>query len=440
MTAEAEGRGIGEGTVQFRLKDWGISRQRYWGTPIPMVYCETDGVQPVPDDQLPVVLPTVTEFTGRGDSPLAQVPEFVNTTCPKCGGPARRETDTMDTFVDSSWYFDRFSDPKNDQQPFAPAKAKYWLPVDFYSGGVEHAILHLIYSRFFTRVFRDLGMVDHDEPFTQLLTQGMVLKDGKVMSKSKGNVVDPDQMIQKYGADALRLYVMFVAPPENEVEWTDAGLEGSFRFLARVWRLVDHWSDAVREAGAVPASLNDAERARAPEDARDDPADHGRHRTAAAPEHGRVGVDGAGERSLRVQRPDRQRVARPARRRRPSQRRARRDAGRRPRGDRGAGADAVAVCAAHGRGTVGAPGPRRGACRRPRWPAFDADAARADEIVVPVQVNGKLRARITVPPDASEDDVREAALADPAVQAHIAGKTVRKVIVAQGKLVSIVVS
>ena len=197
MTADAKARGIGEGTVQFRLKDWGISRQRYWGTPIPMVYCDKDGVQPVPDDQLPVVLPKVTEFTGRGDSPLAQVPEFVNTTCPKCGGPARRETDTMDTFVDSSWYFDRFTDPKNDRQPFAPAKAKYWLPVDFYSGGVEHAILHLIYSRFFTRVFRDLGMVDHDEPFTQLLTQGMVLKDGKVMSKSKGNVVDPDPMIQK---------------------------------------------------------------------------------------------------------------------------------------------------------------------------------------------------------------------------------------------------
>ena len=208
------------------------------------------------------MLPKVTEFTGRGDSPLAQVPEFVNTTCPKCGGPARRETDTMDTFVDSSWYFDRFTDATNDQQPFSPAKAKYWLPVDFYSGGVEHAILHLIYSRFFTRVFRDLGMVDHDEPFTQLLTQGMVLKDGKVMSKSKGNVVDPDQMIEKYGSDALRLYVMFVAPPENEVEWTDAGLEGSFRFLARVWRLVDHWADAdSRRRARCPPSLNDAERA-----------------------------------------------------------------------------------------------------------------------------------------------------------------------------------
>ena len=242
-----EKKGIGKRTVQFRLKDWGISRQRYWGTPIPMVYCDACGIVPVPYEQLPVELPKVTNFTGRGDSPLAQVPEFVNVSCPKCGGRARRETDTMDTFVDSSWYFYRFCDPKNDALPFDPAKAKYWMPVDFYSGGVEHAILHLIYSRFFARVFRDLGMVDHDEPFQHLLTQGMVLKEGAVMSKSKGNVVDPDEMLQQVGADALRLYVMFVAPPEKEVEWSDAGLEGSWRFLARVWRFVDQWCDRVEE-------------------------------------------------------------------------------------------------------------------------------------------------------------------------------------------------
>ena len=247
--------------MQFRLKDWGISRQRYWGTPIPMVYCDACGIVAVPVEQLPVELPKVTNFTGRGDSPLAQVPEFVNVPCPKCGGKARRETDTMDTFVDSSWYFYRFCDPKNSTQPFDPAKAKYWMPVDFYSGGVEHAILHLIYSRFFARVFRDLGMVDHDEPFEHLLTQGMVLKDGAVMSKSKGNVVDPDEMLQQVGADALRLYVMFVAPPEKEVEWSDAGLEGSWRFLARVWRIVDQWSDRVRSAspiGSVDAASFDA--------------------------------------------------------------------------------------------------------------------------------------------------------------------------------------
>jgi leucyl-tRNA synthetase len=437
MTADAEVRGIGEGTVQFRLKDWGISRQRYWGTPIPMVYCDADGVQPVPDDQLPVVLPRVTEFTGRGDSPLAQVPEFVNTTCPKCGGPARRETDTMDTFVDSSWYFDRFTDAANDRQPFAPAKAKYWMPVDFYSGGVEHAILHLIYSRFFTRVFRDLGMVDHDEPFTQLLTQGMVLKDGKVMSKSKGNVVDPDQMIEKYGADALRLYVMFVAPPENEVEWTDAGLEGSFRFLARVWRLVDHWVDAVRDAGPVPAGLGDAERAvrrKAHDTIRRVTVDieERQHlntavsalmelvnelyafsdRTASgAPGQHAVAAVAAAERveTLAVLREALEALVL-----------------------------MVSPFAPHTAEELWERLGHDGGLTAAGWPAYDAAAARAAEIVVPVQVNGKLRGRITVAPDAGEDELRDAALADPAVQSHLAGKSVRKVIVAKGKLVSVV--
>ncbi|HEX5069489.1 MAG TPA: leucine--tRNA ligase, partial [Vicinamibacterales bacterium] len=207
MTADAAAAGIGDATVQYRLKDWGISRQRYWGTPIPIVHCASCGMVPVPDADLPVKLPAVVEFTGRGDSPLAHVPEFVNTSCPSCGKPARRETDTMDTFVDSSWYFYRFCDAHNETLPFDPAKVAYWGPVDFYSGGVEHAILHLIYSRFFSRVFRDLGLVTIDEPFARLLTQGMVLKEGAVMSKSRGNVVDPDAMVEKYGADALRLYM-----------------------------------------------------------------------------------------------------------------------------------------------------------------------------------------------------------------------------------------
>src|SRR5204863_5466966 len=264
MIADAEKNGVGKGEIQYRLKDWGISRQRYWGTPIPVMFCEKDGVVAVPYEQLPVELPKVAQFTGRGDSPLATIPEFVNVQCPKCGGPARRETDTMDTFVDSSWYFYRFADAHNDQLPFDPKKVAYWCPVDFYSGGVEHAILHLIYSRFFARVFHDLGMIDHKEPFTHLLTQGMVLKDGAVMSKSKGNVVDPDSMIQKFGSDALRLYVMFVAPPAKEIEWTDSGLEGSWRFLARVWRLADSLAETVGGEG-IPApstfELTDAERA-----------------------------------------------------------------------------------------------------------------------------------------------------------------------------------
>src|SRR6185295_2309564 len=209
MTADAKARGIGEGTVQYRLKDWVISRQRYWGTPIPVVHCEKDGVVPVPYNDLPVELPKIATFSGRGDSPLAQVSEWVNVKCPKCGGPARRETDTMDTFVDSSWYFLRFCDPKNTELPFDPAAAAYWMPVDFYSLRVEHGISYLLYSRFFTRVLRDVGLVTFDEPFKRLLTQGMVLKNGAVMSKSRGNVVDPDDMLAKYGADALRLYVMF---------------------------------------------------------------------------------------------------------------------------------------------------------------------------------------------------------------------------------------
>ncbi len=348
-------------TVQFRLKDWGISRQRYWGTPIPMIYCETDGIVPVPDDQLPVELPKVTEFTGRGDSPLAQVPEFVNVRCPKCGEPARRETDTMDTFVDSSWYFYRFADPRNDELPFDPEAVKYWLPVDFYSGGVEHAILHLIYSRFFARVFRDLGLVEHGEPFTQLLTQGMVLKDGAVMSKSKGNVVDPDAMLEKYGADALRLYVMFVAPPEKEVEWTDTGLEGSFRFLARVWRLVDHWNETIggagrREPRSAATSLNAAEKAlrRKTHDTirrvTSDIEQRQQLNTAVSAMMELVNELYAFSEKTLTGAPDASRPTRtssmPARSsaRRPSASSARR---------RGAGPDAGAIRAAHGRGAVG---------------------------------------------------------------------------------------
>jgi leucyl-tRNA synthetase len=450
MNAETARRGIGERTVQYRLKDWGISRQRYWGTPIPMISCPACGIVPVPDEQLPVVLPRITEFTGKGASPLAQVREFVEVPCPACGEPARRETDTMDTFVDSSWYFLRFCDAKNDTQAFDPAKTRYWMPVDFYSGGVEHAILHLIYSRFFTRVFRDLGMLEIDEPFSRLLTQGMVLKDGNVMSKSKGNVVDPDTMIEQYGADALRLYVMFVAPPENEVEWTDAGLEGSFRFLARVWRVAGHWMEAVQTNGsgevADDATLKDgSDLTQAERDLRRKTHETIRRVTTDIEERqhlntavsammelvnelytfsegtasGLPGGRSDGAVMATAERAQTIAVVREA-------------------------IEALVLMLSpfaphtaeelwerlgHGEGVSAAP-----------WPAFDADAARALTIVVPVQVNGKVRGRIAAAPDAGEEELRTLALADPAVQAHLAGKTIRKVIVAKGKLVSVVAS
>jgi len=438
MTADAKARGIGEGTTQYRLKDWGISRQRYWGTPIPIIHCPACGMVPVPDQDLPVVLPKVTEFTGRGDSPLAQVPEFVNVACPTCGGASRRETDTMDTFVDSSWYFYRFCDPHNDQLPFDPAKVAYWGPVDFYSGGVEHAILHLIYSRFFSRVFRDIGLVTIDEPFTRLLTQGMVLRHGAVMSKSKGNVVDPDDMIQTFGADALRLYVMFVAPPEKEVEWIDTGLEGAFRFLSRVWRVVDHLSAAAKQApGVTGLVFDEAERAmrrkthstirRVTQDI--DPRVHLNTAVAALMElvnelyafcEARgvrpLGLDD--EPSAVVERVETAAVLR----------------------------ETVEVLVlmlspftphmceelwaglGHQEGVVAA-----------GWPACDEDAAREESIEIPVQVNGKVRGRVTVAADASDVDIEGAAIAAPAVSAHLAGKQIVKVIIAKGRLVSIVV-
>ncbi|MFA5144743.1 MAG: leucine--tRNA ligase [Candidatus Omnitrophota bacterium] len=232
-----EKEGIGKIQTHWRLRDWLISRQRYWGTPIPMIYCKKCGTVPVPYDALPVKLPADAPFTGEGGSPLGKVKEFVECSCPKCHGSARRETDTMATFFDSSWYFLRFCSPNFDQGPFDRQEVKYWMPVDQYIGGIEHAVLHLLYSRFFTKFFQDLGYVDFNEPFTRLLTQGMVLKDGEVMSKSRGNIVDPDSIIQRYGADTLRLFILFAAPPETELEWDDRGIEGAHKFLNRVWRI-----------------------------------------------------------------------------------------------------------------------------------------------------------------------------------------------------------
>ena len=439
MTEAAETRGFGRGQVQYRLKDWGISRQRYWGTPIPIVYCGRCGTRPVPEEQLPVELPRVEEFTGRGDSPLAQVPEFVEAACPDCGGAARRETDTMDTFVDSSWYFYRYCDPRADTAPFDAGAVRYWAPIDFYSGGVEHAILHLIYSRFFCKVLRDLGLVQHDEPFTRLLTQGMVLRNGAVMSKSKGNVVDPDEMTATRGADALRLYEMFVAPPEKEIEWTDAGLDGSARFLGRVWRLVTPFAP-ICAAGGAPAveglEPGDAERAlrrkthdtirRVSEDL--DPRVHLNTAVSALMElvndlyafceRARIGpFAAAAEAPAAGAAPEALAVVREA-------------------------LEALVLMLApftphlseelwealgHGEGVEAA-----------GWPAFDPDVARVETVVLPVQVNGKVRARVTAAVDTAEDELRRLALAQPQVRAHVAGKTVARVVVVPGRLVSIV--
>ena len=446
ITEEAEERLIGHGTVQFRLKDWGISRQRYWGTPIPMIHCPVDGIVPVPDEQLPVELPKVAEFTGRGDSPLASIPEFVNVTCPKCGGPARRETDTMDTFVDSSWYFYRFADAHNDKLPFDPKKVGYWAPVDFYSGGVEHAILHLIYSRFFARVFHDLGMIDHKEPFTHLLTQGMVLKDGAVMSKSKGNVVDPDSMTEKYGSDALRLYVMFVAPPEKEVEWTDSGLEGSFRFLARVWRIADQWrEDAVSAGtGAIDhASLSGAER-------------NLRRKTHDTIKRVTIDIDVRQQMNTAVSAmmelvnelyafTEKFSSAKASAFAEAS---ADKPEGKVERSSQAARVAREAIEALIVMLSPFAPhtaeelwqmyghGDGLGATA---WPAFDAEVAKAEELEIPVQVNGKLRGVVRVPPSVTDAELEKIALADANVQSHIAGKTVRKVVIVKSRLVSIVV-
>ena len=254
IIAEAEGRGIGKRTVTFRLRDWLISRQRYWGVPIPIIYCPEHGLVPVPDEQLPVVLPPDVEFRSDGQNPLLHTPSFVNTTCPRCGKPARRETDTMDTFVDSSWYFLRYADPNNQSLPFEKGKADYWMPVDQYTGGVEHAILHLLYSRFFMKALFDAGMVSVDEPFAALFTQGMIHRNGFVMAKSKGNGITPDDIVEKYGADTGRVYELFIGPPDQDAEWNDRGVDGVARFLNRVWRMILGGEDDVVAGVAAVSS------------------------------------------------------------------------------------------------------------------------------------------------------------------------------------------
>ena len=427
MAAYAEQHGFGKATVTYRLKDWGISRQRYWGTPIPMLYCEKDGIVPVPDSQLPVLLPDNVEITQTGGSPLSRLPEFVNATCPKCGGPARRETDTMDTFVDSSWYFYRYTDARNNKAPFDSNTVSYWFPIDQYIGGVEHAILHLIYSRFWTKVMRDMGLVKNDEPAQRLFTQGMVIRNGAKMSKSKGNIVSPDDMIARYGADATRAYALFAAPPDRDLDWQEDGVAGVSRFLGRVFRFVTrHAGHLLTEAEAVEAKLksptatSQALQRKLHQTIRkitEDFAGRWHFNTCIAAIMELVNVLTAAEPQIAA-------------------------------GDvpgpvlAGILRDLVLLLAPFAPylacelwKTIGGTGD----LLRAPWPKFDEALAAEDEIEVPVQINGKLRTVIRVAAGADQDTLRDTALADERIQSGTAGKTIAKLIIVPGKLVNLVV-
>ncbi len=412
MTAKAEKDGFGEGAVTYRIKDWGISRQRYWGTPIPIIHCEKCGVVPVPEADLPVRLPLDVKITGEGQSPLAADEDFVRVKCPQCGGPARRETDTMDTFVDSSWYFYRYCDAKNDRAPFDPQKAAYWFPIDQYIGGVEHAILHLIYSRFFTKVMRDMGLVRNDEPATRLFTQGMVIRDGAKMSKNKGNVVGGDEAIEKYGADCSRLFVLFAAPPEKDVDWIDSGVEGLYRFLSRVYRWV------TRNVGGEAPAEGSADRAvlrklhQVIEKITEDFESRWHFNTSIAALMELVNelYSAEGKLSGAVIRDVVERLTLLL-------------------------APFAPYLAEEMWEEIG----RQGPVFKQPWPAFDADLAREDEVELPVQINGKLRTRIRVAFGAPNETVEAAALGDERVKQLLDGKQVVKFIIVPGKLVNIVI-
>ncbi|MEO6923022.1 MAG: class I tRNA ligase family protein, partial [Bryocella sp.] len=432
MAAFAEQNSFGKKTTTYRLKDWGISRQRYWGAPIPMIYCDEHGVVPVPEKDLPVLLPEKIEITQEGGSPLAKVPSFVNTVCPICGKPARRETDTMDTFVDSSWYFYRYIDSKNPDVPFSAAKADYWFPIDQYIGGVEHAILHLIYSRFWTKVMRDLGLIKDSEPAERLFTQGMVIKDGAKMSKSKGNVVSPDDMIARYGADATRMYALFAAPPERDLEWQEEGVAGIYRFLSRVHRLTTKFAPLVRSgehahgdvispaffATQTPAGqklLRTLHQTMAK--ITEDFSGRWHFNTCIAAIMILVNEIGSAEAAM----------------------------------DAGQIAPATIAelfrtlslllapfapfLAADLWEQLGSAEP----INRQAWPKHDPALARESEIEIPVQINGKLANVIKLSADADEEAMKSAALADEKVIARLVGKTIVKTIVVKSKMVNLVV-
>jgi leucyl-tRNA synthetase len=415
MNAHGEEKGFAHGTVTYRLRDWGISRQRYWGTPIPMIHCGACGVVPVPEEDLPVVLPPNVKLTGAGESPLRQVPEFLNVDCPKCGGKAERECDTMDTFIDSSWYFYRYCDPKNDKAPYDTEKVAAWFPIDQYIGGVEHAVLHLIYARFFTKMMRDLGLITWNEPAKRLFTQGMVIRDGVKMSKNKGNVVSADDFVKAYGADIARVFSLFAAPPEKDLDWNDAGVEGMQRFLSRLYRFATKHADAAAGESAEPAT--DADRAvlrklhQTIHKITDDFDTRWHFNTSLAAMMELVNDLYSQEANLSPG--------------------VRREAVTKLTLLMGPFAPHLAEELWHELGN-------EGFVLKAEWPKADPELAREDQIEVPVQVNGKLRSRLSMARGTDRADVERLAKEDAKVQPHVEGKTIRKVVVVPDKLVNIV--
>ena len=420
---KAEAEGFGKRRVNYRLRDWLISRQRYWGAPIPIIYCPHCGEVLVPEDQLPVRLPEDVSFNAGAKSPLATSEEFVHCKCPKCGADATRETDTMDTFLCSSWYYLRYTDAHNDKMPFDKELNNYWGPVDQYIGGIEHAILHLLYSRFFVKVLRDAGLVDYDEPFSNLLTQGMVIKDGAKMSKSLGNVVSPEEILSKYGADTARLFILFAAPPERELEWSDQGVEGSFRFLNRIWRIVQAFEAVLAQKVTEYDHSNLSE---ADKDLRR--VLHSSIKKVTNDIETRFNFNTAISTMMELV----------------NALYAYKEAAKEP--NAGLVYEAISdlikmmsPCVPHiteelWRGAIDA----NSSVHEQSWPECDEEALKVDNVEIVLQVNGKVRGRLTVPAEATKEELEKIAMADANVQAHIGDATVRKVICVPGRLVNIV--
>jgi len=425
MTEYIEQKEIGCKSVDYRLKDWGVSRQRYWGTPIPIVYCPKCGIVPVPEEELPVLLPEIKEITGTGGSPLSQVEEFVHTQCPRCHEPARRETDTMDTFVDSSWYHLRYTDPKIDTKPLNPEAIDYWMPVDLYIGGIEHAVLHLMYFRFFNKVLKDMGLVKVDEPVVHLLTQGMVIKDGAKMSKSKGNVVEPYELIERYGADATRLFCLFAAPPEKDLDWNEQGIEGCYRFLNRLWRIANKYIPSIRTVERLPeeAPLSAGVkklRIKTHQTIKKVTADieermHFNTALSSVMElvnefykfdlSGEINTD-----SLKVIKETIEAL--------------------------------VLLLSPFAPHICEELWQRMGSPEKityAPWPTYSPELATEEKITIVVQINGKLRSRLTVDPQAPDEEIKKAAMSDKRVISYLLGRKVVKSVYVPKKLINFVV-